>query len=141
MNDDLRELLYRSFDSELSADEASTLDAGLKDSAELRTERDMIASMRGAVSRSVAQSFSMGFADRVMERILPSAQNVSRDESLQDSIRRIFRVVAIAAAPVCIALAIWNLQVNGTAVTNAGAEDEMAVVFETPLQSILGDSQ
>lgn len=74
MNDGQMELLCRSFDDELAADEHRQLDALLEESTAARIERRRLLRMRSMVSRSAVHSFESGFADRVMAELIRHPQ-------------------------------------------------------------------
>lgn len=136
MTDDLRELLYRSFDTELSARDRRRLDEALAASAALRAERDQIEALRRAVTRAAPEGFGPGFAARVAERLRPEAGRDRISESWLAAFRAMFRWVAIPAASVCAALIIWNIQLNGF---STASTDPAAALWQTPLQTLLGD--
>ena len=63
------ELLYRSFDDDLSASERAELETALAESEDLRKENARIAGMRKALAASGAKGFGYMFTERVMRRI------------------------------------------------------------------------
>lgn len=79
MNKMLTDLLYRSFDDELSKDEQNLLDTALKDSPELSWEKQRILHTRKLLADQHGQKFSPQFADNVMRRIR-TAKDVSRGQ-------------------------------------------------------------
>lgn len=105
------ELLYRSFDDDLSEKEQSILEDSLKDSEELRQERTKIISQRQAVSESAAQSFKPYFAERVMQRI-DSLSEKNGLEKFYETLKAMFRRFAIAGAVILIALIVYNLKIG-----------------------------
>lgn len=92
----IQELLYRSYDTELSAGEQTRLDKALADSPSLRRERDEIAALRDAASSSATPGFGPFFADRVMAAVESEAATVS-DMPLFADLLTIFKPVAVAA--------------------------------------------
>ena len=66
--DRLRELLYASFDRELTAAERKTLEEGLRDPA-LKAEEEELKKMR-ALLGSTSWAFGDGFTERVMGRLV-----------------------------------------------------------------------
>jgi len=136
MNEHIRELLYRSFDTELSEDEQALLDRALSGSPELRAERDQVGSMREAVNRTAAESFPLGFAGRVLQRLPSGEPRRSNAEQIMLSMRRMFRWVAAVGVPACVILLIWNLR-TGTAQRTDSAED----LWETPVEMMLENGQ
>jgi hypothetical protein len=132
------ELLYRSFDDDLSASEKAELDAALAESEDLRRENAKIAGMRKAIASSGAEGFGYMFAERVMRRIeaeragaferAGSAERAGSTEragsvelagrpaaeketapSLFESLLRAFRPVAMAGAVAVLALMVYNI--------------------------------
>lgn len=102
MDQEILELLYRSFDDELTEADQERLMHALEASEELRKEKAEISAMRGTVAKSNAASFDAGFADRVMQQIQPqkAAQTINGDDffgSLQWAFRRIAIAGAVAA--------------------------------------------
>ena len=132
MNDRARELLYRSYDAELSASEREELKRALSDSPDLRVEMQQLDMMRTSVARAAAESFELGFAERVSRRL--ANESGSAADALYGSIRQMFRYVAAAAVPVCIVLVIWNFQIDGTS-----SEAQAETVWETPVQTLLSN--
>ena len=103
MNDELLELLYRSFDDDLSAAEQSRLDAALAASESLRAESERIKSMRSALADAVPQSFAAGFSQRVARRLSQEPTTDAPSVSVFDAVRQMFRYVAAIAVPACVA--------------------------------------
>jgi len=112
MDKKLKELLYRSFDSELNAEEKRLLEEALAQSEELRQEKEMITSLRGNIKRSKSTSFNPHFVDRVMEKI-HSIEMKDESEQLFDSLYVFFRPIAIAATVLIIAIAGYNISTTG----------------------------
>jgi len=135
MNDRARDLLYRSLDEALSAAEREELASALAASAELRTEKQQLETMRASVAAATAESFALGFADRVMRRVKGPETRPTMDV-LSDTIRRMFRYVAAAAVPLCIALVIWNVQIDGS-----GNEAQAETIWQTPVETLLSNGQ
>ena len=104
MNNDERDLLLKSLDSELSIDEYQQLETALERSSDLRAEKENILKMRRSVKSAAATSFESGFQDRVMARI-----QVKNDEEFTFNLFQIFRPVAIAAVLLIIITASFNM--------------------------------
>jgi anti-sigma factor RsiW len=137
MNAKHKELLYRSFDAPLSDAEQKELELALAESAELQAEKATLVSMRAALSATAASGFGPFFPERVMARI--NAEEAS-PEALWLSVRSLFRWVAAAAVPIAAALVIWNIQPSSTPTSNGGGGVYQAdVIWETPLESVMGD--
>ena len=129
MDKKITDLLYRSFDEDLSAEEQQKLDKALSDSTELRKEREQIFAMRQAVSNTGEKSFKPFFAERVMNRIKTRRAPRSEADSFFDSLIAVFRPVAIATAIILITLFSYNLTKTGN-YTLAGALGERQITLE-----------
>jgi hypothetical protein len=112
MDKRLKEILYRSFDSELTAEEKRLLEEALAQSEELRQEKEMITSLRRDIKRSKSTSFNRHFVDRVMEKI-HSTEKKDESEQLFDSLYVFFRPIAVAATVLIIAIAGYNISTTG----------------------------
>lgn len=108
----IRELLYRSFDMELSSKQKNRLNRALQESEELRREKATIAAQRESLKKSGAVSFSPSFSGKVMERIRESAQK-NGIEFFYMSLQAVFRGFAIAGAGLLLILLIYNLYSGG----------------------------
>ena len=108
MDKKLKDLLYRSLDSEINSEEKQTLEQALSQSEELRQEKEMITSLRGDIERSKATSFNARFADRVMNEITLLNQH-NENEQFFESLFLFFRPIAIAAVVLIIAIAGYNI--------------------------------
>lgn len=112
MNKKILELLYRSFDSDLNEKEQKQLAEALKNSEELRQEKEQILAQRQAVSDSVEKSFTPFFTERVITWINAMGEKEYTLEILYESLKAIFRHFAIAGAVVLIALILYNLAIG-----------------------------
>jgi len=106
MNKKILDLLYRSFDDELTREEQQRLDKALSNSKELREEKIRIDQMRTVISDSCQESFHPFFAEKVMRQIREAERT---QESFFDSLIYVFRPVAIAATILFIVLMSYNL--------------------------------
>jgi len=145
------ELLYRSFDDDLSGAELAELEAALAVSEDLRKEKEEIASMRKTVSASGAKGFGYMFAERVMKRIEaeragsaePAGTSVEVKEgapTLFESLLRAFRPVAIAGVAAVLALMVYNIVDNRDLSFSAALgvpEITLEEELESPLASVL----
>lgn len=132
MSKRIRKLLYKSFDHELSQEERRLLDEALAASKELREEKAGIESMRDTVSAAAADSFGPSFPERVMQRIKTEKRKASQSEMFFESLVRVFRPVAAAAMIVLIAIAAYNMSVNGS-VSLTGALGQPDVTLDQVL--------
>jgi hypothetical protein len=125
MNKKIIELLYRSFDDELSQTERKQLDEALLKSKDLREEKSRIAQMRTAISNSGQLSFKPFFAEKVIRRIRKAQQ---AQESFFDSLIYVFRPVVIAVTILLLALMSFNLfNSNHKTVATAFGEPEITL--------------
>ncbi|HDQ44034.1 MAG TPA: hypothetical protein ENN17_00870 [bacterium] len=121
MDASVHDLLLRSFDEELTAEEKIELDEVLANSAAWRLEEKRIRFIREKISAETSRSFSPVFPERVMRRIR-DARKASTENFFADSLVVAFRSVAVTAAVIIVVL----LSIN--AVRNDGAV--MAGVLE-----------
>ena len=112
--DDLKDLLRRSFDAELTTEEQHKLDDALKESEGLRMEKKSIENMRKLLASSTA-SFSAGFGDRVVESI----EKEERTDPQIVQFYSIFKRIAITGAAAIIALLIAIYFIDGGLSTEA----------------------
>jgi len=142
MNDRILELLYRSFDEELTGDEKRELHDALARSEALRREKDRIEAMRNMVSASGVDTFKPFFAERVMRRLSDMRESRNGIWTLQDWLSRLFRPVAIAGAAVAAGLLVFNLvQADGVSVAAAFGMSEVPIeeILELPVEAMLED--
>lgn len=126
------DLLYRSFDDDLEEKEQNQLAEALKDSEDLRKEKERIEAQRRAVSDSAAQSFKPFFAERVMSRIHALGEKEDTLEAFYESLKAVFRRLAIVGAVVMIALISYNLIIG-----EGLSPDEAFYVSELTFEEIL----
>jgi anti-sigma factor RsiW len=136
MNDRMLELLYRSFDNKLSALEQAMLDKTLAESAELQAEQARVLKMRATLAGHSRQSFSLGFAERVMGQIEKDVKASDFQFNLIMGIRQSFRWVAAAAIPVLVVLTIWDFRLEDTQEVQGSTIDQVTL-WETPLERML----
>jgi hypothetical protein len=140
MNERILDLLYRSFDGELSPEEQMELRDALAASEDLRLEREKIEAVRRMVSASGRDTFKPFFAERVMSRIGDLRASSNGMWTLQEWLTRVFRRVAFAGAAVAVGLLIFNfVQTQGVSLAAAFgiAEAPIEEVLELPVGSIL----
>jgi len=113
MNKKELELLYRSFDGELTREEERMLKEALERSEALRAEKRLIEGLRKAIAAGGNASFGPFFADRVMERIGEGPAAAPEPNGFLRSIEAFFRPVALAAAGLSIVILCINLWVGG----------------------------
>ena len=108
MDEKILELLYRSFDSELSQDEQNKLKQALEKSEELKSHKEEMLKMRKSLKPNNPHGFGYMFADKVMQKI-KNLEEKSTDELFFDSIISVFRPIAIAATFLLILLISYNV--------------------------------
>lgn len=142
MNDRILELLYRSFEEELTGAEKGELRHALDESEDLRRERERIEAMRNMVSASGTDAFKPFFPERVMRRLAELRERRNGLWTLQEWLSRVFRRVAVVGAAVAVGLVVLNL-VRADAVSLAAAfgvsEIPIEEVLELPVEPILED--
>ena len=105
-------LLYRSLDEELNREEKENLEKAIKESAELRIEKERLLAQRQAIAESRGLFFKPFFTERVMDRIKALDQKKNGFESFYDTLLLMFRRFAILGAAILLLLLIYNLQVG-----------------------------
>ncbi|MCZ6818093.1 MAG: hypothetical protein O7G31_01195 [Calditrichaeota bacterium] len=105
MNHRLLELLYRSFDEDFSDAEHEELSRALAASADLRTEKVRITTMRQLVKEDGAGSFRPFFSARVMHRIKTQKTQV---EDFFSSLVWSFRLIVLVGAVAVVLLVAHN---------------------------------
>ena len=144
MNEFQKELLYRSYSGTLSRNEQTKLEQALSESAELRAEQSQILAMHGLLKNAAVTAFGPFFPERVMNRLAETNLSSDHTESIWESVQSLFRWVAITAAPVTIALIIWNSILAEVSDTTGSPPDGVQIepsvdIWETPLESALKD--
>jgi hypothetical protein len=129
MNQKILKLLYRSFEIQLTAREQQQLEVALRDSEQLRKEKERISSLRKSISASTINSFKPFFADRVMQGIR-GQQEENKQQVFFESLIYFFRPIAIAAVLLVIMLTSYTIfsdnplsGENGLAVSEISIED------------------
>ena len=133
MNNKILKLLYRSFDEDLEEKEQKLLEEALKNSEELRREKDKILAQRQAVSQSAAKSFKPFFAERVMRQIGALGEKENTLENFYESFKAMFWRFATVGAVGLIALILYNL-VTGSSLPLEEAFYVSDLTFEEILQ-------
>lgn len=100
MNEEMLNLLIRSFDEKLSEAEQAKLDEALAASPELQDEKKQLLGMRQMIAESVDRTFKPFFSTRVMRRLKKSE---GEQEDFFGSFVWAFRLFAMAGV-VAIAL-------------------------------------
>ena len=112
MDEKIKTLLYRSFDTELSPEEEEQLSLALRQSEELRIEKERIAALRDNIISGKSQSFEPFFADRVMGKLY-DIENKKEAEFFFEWLFALFRPVAIAATILIIIAIGYNIGSSG----------------------------
>lgn len=106
----LKELLIRSFDAIITSNEKKELETTLKNSDELRQEKDLLEQIRDTISKTGIDSFRFGFADRVIYRL--NTNDVLWFGIQPFDLVAVFKPVGIAAGLAVIGLLIFQFSVG-----------------------------
>jgi anti-sigma factor RsiW len=142
MNERIVELLYRSFDTGLSAQEERDLREALESSEALRREKERIEAVRGMVSTAGANTFKPFFAERVMRRVADLREGRNGMVTLLEWLTRVFRWVALVGAAVAAGLVVLNLvQADGISLAAVFGISDVPIeeIIELPVESMLED--
>jgi len=101
MKDKRRELLYRSFNEDLSQQDADELSEALEQSEELRNEQRDFLEACEQLQNALPSTFSPGFANRVVQRLQSER---SEDDELFSGLLTSFRRAALIAGLTMIGL-------------------------------------
>ncbi len=126
-----RDLLYRSFDEDLSTKKKIQLENSLKKSEALRMEKNQIQHMRGTLAGFKELSFSPFFVKRVVSR-LKTSRPKNGLESLYLSMKSIFRPIAVAGTVLLLALLLYNIRLGDSL-----NSDEVLYASNATIQEIL----
>ena len=136
------ELLYLSFDDQLSEVEQQQLNQALAESVQLQKEKERIIALRGAISASGARSFQPFFPERVMQAITAPAEVRNGLERFFQSLQLAFRRVAVAGVAAIFILLVYNFVRSGH-VSVAGAfgmsQETLVEVLESPFDATVED--
>lgn len=130
-NKKILELLYRSFDRTLSEKQQKRLDEALKNSEELRQEKNRAIKLRKSASDIAKLSFNPFFAERVLSRI-ETVQSKNGLEAFYQSLKVVFRRVAVAGAVVMLVLLLYNFRIGDSL-----NSDEILYVSDITIEEIL----
>ena len=112
MDKKAKELLYRSFDGDLSVEENSILEEALVESAALREEKTEIEQQRFALAQSAEVTFGSMFAERVIQRISSPQKLENGMEAFYEAFKSMFKKIAIAGVATMFVLISYNLTVG-----------------------------
>lgn len=105
----LLKLLFRSLDSELPSPDRARLEAGLRESKELRRTRAEILAVRRAAADSAAGEFGPGFADRVLAAAKTEDPEPEAVDTVFEALLAVFKPVAVATAALLVLLVIYSV--------------------------------
>jgi anti-sigma factor RsiW len=138
----ISELLYLSFDGQLSQDEQQRLEEALVRSPQLRRERERIVALRHTIATSGARSFRPFFAERVMHAITTAREVKNGLERFSESLQLAFRRVALAGVAAILLLLAYNFVTSGD-LSIAGAfgmsQETLVEVLESPFDATVED--
>lgn len=113
MNKETLKLLVRSLDEKLSETEEKILSDALKDSEELRLEKQRLLELRRDISAAAVDGFEPFFAEKVMNRI----ESVKKSNTAVNHIDRlfyfVFRKFAIIGATAVLLFVVYNFIQTG----------------------------
>ena len=138
MKPELLELLYLSFDADLTAEQKNQLDQALAESEELRQEKERLIQLRSSLADS-ASEFKPFFETRVMQRIQMEKPEQALNR-LVESLSIMFRRVVLVGAACAIALAAINLSGSDEISVPAlfAIQDTQAeTIFQTPFEEFM----
>lgn len=118
----IKQLLYESFDRELSEREKNILNFALIDSEELQREKESIILMRNKLNNQAESGFSGSFINKVMSEVQRLSKQKDNYEFFEN-VYMLFRPVVIAATLLIIAL----ISLNFIKSENISIEDAIAV--------------
>ena len=118
----IKQLLYESFDRELSEREKNILNFALIDSEELQREKESIILMRNKLNNQAESGFSGSFINKVMSEVQRLSKQKDNYEFFEN-VYLLFRPVVIAATLLIIAL----ISLNFIKSENISIEDAIAV--------------
>jgi hypothetical protein len=108
MDNNLYNLLLRSFDAPLTESEQRRLENALTSSEEFRTAKEEIVALRLGLQGLKGEKFKPFFAERVMERLN------THPLSMAEYFVSVFRDVAIGAAVLVIICSAYNISRENT---------------------------
>ncbi len=109
MKENIKDLLFRSFEGLLTVDEEKQLSEALQNSAELREEKRRISETRQKISESAETKFSPFFAEKIMINI-ESLDSCALDLDLFGTLAgNMFRRFLLAGTAAAVLLLTFNL--------------------------------
>lgn len=106
----MSDLLYRSLDGALTANEQKELDYALENSVALKNEKRQIEAQRKAVSESAKGfSFNPFFAQHVINRINALTGGQSYAETFVNYLLLLFKRMALVSITLCIIMISYNV--------------------------------
>jgi hypothetical protein len=136
------ELLYRSFDDELTPEEQQQLDEELAGSSQLRREKERITTVRSALVKGAVRSFRPFFAERVMNAISSAERAKNGVEVFFESLQFTFRRVALVGVTAIVLLLAFNFVRSGDVSVAAAlgmSQETLGDVLEAPFDATLED--
>lgn len=144
MNQNLRELLLRSLEEELSEQGRQLLDKALLDSVELREEKRKLIKLRESLAGSGADSFGPFFVGRVMTGIKALDKRPANGTLFFEMMFRWFRPVATVGLTLILLFTVFNLiRANDVSIESAlGISDNSTEqIWETPLEQYVSSDR
>lgn len=110
MNERMLDLLYRSFDDELTEAERQELNSALSASPDLQEEKKQLLELRGMVGESSVSAFKPFFSARVMQRV---KELQGGPEEFLHALTWSFKRLAVAGAMAAVLLIAVNVASDG----------------------------
>jgi len=140
----ITDILYRSFDDELTAKEQEFLANALEHSEELRREHQQIVAMRRMISEKGGGQFEPFFSARVMQRVNAIRKSPDRAAEFFESLAYMFkRVALVGGIAVIILFSIHfiqkedNTHLASETVSEMTLDDVLGSAFASSLEEIL----
>ena len=140
MNRD-RELMLRSLDGNLTAEESAELGDRMAASPEFRAELERLTRVANQLSGVAAEGFSDGFADRVMREIWQAREEARAGEGLHGALRWMFVRVAPACGVVALALGLYSGLILDAGMSSSLLETILGLPAESFDMALLLESQ
>jgi hypothetical protein len=135
MNEEMLNLLIRSFDENLSEVERTSLDKALAGSPELREEKKQLFEMRQMIGETAERKFKPFFSSRVMHRI---EESQTEQENFFDSLVWAFRLFAMAgAAAIVLFFALNSKLANDLSIDSILGLPQLSIEDTWQLQNLI----
>jgi len=137
----IEKLMYKSFDTFLSAKEEVLFNNELQNSPELREEIKQLRELRNTLEKSADQDFNPFFEDQLLNKLY-SKETIPFAFSWINTLTYSFRKIALAAIILLILLVSYNIK-NGNiySVENLFGKSGSSIVYAfDPIQNLFGSN-